>query len=69
MEAEYELLAKQTKQKVEEVQKRIMSNPDSIGQTTIKLLGQKTMNYIYEEATLKQKMMITKAQLLISIKQ
>ena len=47
MEAEYELLAKQTKQKVEEVQKRIMSNPDSLGQTTIKLLGQKTMNFIY----------------------
>ena len=47
MEGEYELLAKQTKQKVEEVQKRIMSNPDSLGQTTIKLLGQKTMNFIY----------------------
>ena len=47
MEGEYELLAKQTKQKVEEVQKRIMSNPDSLGQTTIKLLGQKAMNFIY----------------------
>ena len=47
MEAEYELLAKQTKQKVEDVQKRIMSNPDSLGQTTTKLLGQKTMNFIY----------------------
>jgi trigger factor len=47
MEAEYELLAKQTKQKVEEVQKRIMSNPDSFSQTSIKLLGQKTMNFIY----------------------
>ena len=47
MEAEYELLAKQTKQKVEEVQKRIMANPDSLNQTTSKLLGQKTMNFIY----------------------
>lgn len=47
MEAEYELLAEQTKQKVEEIQKRIMSNPDSLNQTTTKLLGQKTMNFIY----------------------
>ncbi len=47
MEVEYELLAKQTKQKVEDIQKRIMSNPDSLSQTTSKLLGQKTMNFIY----------------------
>jgi trigger factor len=47
MEGEYELLAKQTKQKVEDIQKRIMSNPDSMNQTTTKLLGQKTMNFIY----------------------
>lgn len=47
MEAEYELLAEQTKQKVEEIQKRIMSNPESLSQTTTKLLGQKTMNFIY----------------------
>ncbi len=47
MEGEYELLAKQTKQKVEDIQKRIMSNPDSLSQTTTKLLGQKTMNFIY----------------------
>ena len=47
MEGEYELLAKQTNQKVEEIQKRIMSNPDSLNQTTTKLLGQKTMNFIY----------------------
>ncbi|MBT5471147.1 MAG: trigger factor [Nitrospina sp.] len=47
MEGEYELLAEQTKQKVEDIQKRIMSNPDSLNQTTTKLLGQKTMNFIY----------------------
>ncbi len=47
MEGEYELLAKQTKQKVEDIQKRIMSSPDSLSQTTTKLLGQKTMNFIY----------------------
>ena len=47
MEGEYELLAKQTNQKVEDIQKRIMSNPDSLNQTTTKILGQKTMNFIY----------------------
>lgn len=47
MEGEYELLAKQTKKKVEDIQKRIMSNPDSLSQTTTKLLGQKTMTFIY----------------------
>ena len=47
MEAEYELLANQTKQKVEFIQKRIMSNPDSLSQTTTKILGQKAMNFIY----------------------
>jgi len=47
MEGEYELLAQQTKQKVEEIQKRIMSNPDSLNQTTTKLLGQKAMNFIF----------------------
>jgi trigger factor len=47
MEGEYELLAKQTKQKLEEIQKRIMSNPDSLSQTTTKIVGQKAMNFIY----------------------
>ena len=47
MEAEYELLANQTKQKVEDIQKRLMSNPDSLSQTTTKILGQKAMNFIY----------------------
>jgi len=47
MEGEYELLAKQTQQSVEEIQKRIMSNPDSLNQTTTKILGQKAMNLIY----------------------
>jgi trigger factor len=47
MEGEYDLLAKQTKQTVEEIQKRIMSNPDSLSQTTTKILGQKAMNFIY----------------------
>ncbi|MBT5027971.1 MAG: trigger factor [Nitrospinaceae bacterium] len=53
MEGEYELLAKQTKQKVEEIQKRIMSNPDSLNQTTTKILGQKAMNFIYSNCEFK----------------
>jgi len=47
MEAEYEMLAKQTNQKVEDIQKRVMSNSDSLSQTTTKILGQKAMNHIY----------------------
>ncbi len=53
MEGEYELLSKQTKQSVEDIQKRIMSNPDSMGQTTMKLLGQKAMNFIYANCEFK----------------
>jgi len=53
MEAEYELLAKQTKQKVEDIQKRLMSNPDSLSQTTTKILGQKAMNFIYSNCEFK----------------
>jgi len=53
MEAEYELLANQTKQKVEVIQKRIMSNPDSLSQTTTKILGQKAMNFIYSNCEFK----------------
>ena len=33
--------------KVEDIQKRLMSNPESLSQTTTKLLGQKTMNFIF----------------------
>ena len=53
MEAEYELLANQTKQKVEDIQKRLMSNPDSLSQTTTKILGQKAMNFIYSNCEFK----------------
>jgi len=53
MEGEYELLAKQTKQKVEDIQKRIMSNPDSLSQTTTKIVGQKAMNFIYSNCEFK----------------
>lgn len=53
MEMEYELLAKQTKQKVEDIQKRVMSNPDSLNQTTTKILGQKAMNFIYSNCEFK----------------
>ena len=47
LEEEYEKLAKQTGKKVEEVKAGLMSNPESIGQTTSKLLGQKTMNHLF----------------------
>jgi len=53
MEAEYELLANETKQKVEDIQKRLMSNPDSLSQTTTKILGRKAMNFIYSNCEFK----------------
>lgn len=47
LEDEFRVLAEQTKQKVEDVQRKILNNPDSLRQTTSKLLGIKIMNFIY----------------------
>ena len=47
LDEEYDKLAKQTGKKLEEVKAGLMSNPESIGQTTSKLLGQKTMNHLF----------------------
>ena len=47
LEEEYKKLAEQTKQKVQDVQARMMANPDSMSQTNSKILGLKAMNFIY----------------------
>ncbi len=50
MDSEYEQLAEQTGKKIDDVKASLMNNPDSMGQTTSKLLGQKAMNYLYSHA-------------------
>jgi len=50
MDAEYEKLAEQTGKKVEAVKASLMHNPESMAQTTSKLLGQKAMNFLYANA-------------------
>ncbi|MEC7641548.1 MAG: trigger factor [Nitrospinota bacterium] len=47
MDQEYALLAQQTKQKLEDVKKRLQANPESFNQTKSKLRGQKTLNFIF----------------------
>ncbi|QPJ65968.1 MAG: trigger factor [Candidatus Nitrohelix vancouverensis] len=47
MDLEYQKLAEETKQKVEDVRKRMMANQETLQQTSSKLRGQKAMNYIY----------------------
>ncbi|MFQ5451135.1 MAG: trigger factor [Nitrospinaceae bacterium] len=50
LDEEYKKLAEQTKNKVEEVKARMMANPDTMGQTNSKILGQKAMNFIYSHS-------------------
>jgi len=47
LDQEYKKLAEQTKQRVEDIKRRMMANAESLNQTTSKILGQKTMDYIY----------------------
>ncbi len=47
LDEEYKKLAEQTKQKVEDIQARMMANEETMSQTTSKILGQKAMNFIY----------------------
>ncbi|MFQ5672738.1 MAG: trigger factor [Nitrospinales bacterium] len=47
MEQEYALLARQTRQKPEEIKKRLLANPDSLNQTRSKLRGQKALSFVY----------------------
>ncbi|PIQ96723.1 MAG: trigger factor [Nitrospinae bacterium CG11_big_fil_rev_8_21_14_0_20_56_8] len=47
MEEEYRRLAEQTGQKIEVVRNRMLAYPETMQQTTGKILGQKAMNYIY----------------------
>ncbi len=47
LDAEYRQLAKQTQKDLDQVKASMMNNPESMGQTTSKLLGQKTMNFLF----------------------
>jgi trigger factor len=47
LDQEYKKLAEQTKQKVEDIKRRMMASAESLSQTSSKILGQKTMDYIY----------------------
>ncbi|PIQ99098.1 MAG: trigger factor [Nitrospinae bacterium CG11_big_fil_rev_8_21_14_0_20_45_15] len=47
LDLEYRQLAEQTKQKVEDVRKRMMSNQEVMEQTSIKIRGRKALNLIY----------------------
>ncbi len=47
LDEEFKKLAEQSKQKPEDVKRKIMANPDSMKQTASKLLGIKTLNFIY----------------------
>jgi trigger factor len=47
MDKEYKKLAEATKKDVKEIQANLMQNPDSLSQTTSKLLGQKMMDFLY----------------------
>ncbi len=47
LDEEYKKLAEQTKQKVEDIKRRMMANAESLNQTSSKILGLKTMDYIY----------------------
>ncbi|GJL80147.1 MAG: trigger factor [Nitrospinaceae bacterium] len=47
LDEEYKKLAEQTKQKVEDIKRRMMANAESLSQTSSKLLGQKAMDFIY----------------------
>lgn len=44
---EFEKLAEQTKQELDVVKSRVMANPDTMEQTKTKLLGQKTMDFLF----------------------
>ncbi|UCD11027.1 MAG: trigger factor, partial [Nitrospinaceae bacterium] len=50
LESEYEKLAQQTGKKIEAVKASLVHNPESMAQTTSKLLGQKAMNFLYAHA-------------------
>lgn len=47
LDEEYKKLAEQTKQKTEDIKRGMMANAESLSQTSSKILGQKTMNFIY----------------------
>ena len=47
LDQEYKKLAEQTKQKIEDIKRRMMANAESLSQTTSKILGQKCMDFIY----------------------
>ncbi|OGW17534.1 MAG: trigger factor [Nitrospinae bacterium RIFCSPLOWO2_12_FULL_47_7] len=47
MEEEYKRLARETKQKPDDIKQRLLSNAESLNQTLSKLLGQKALNFVY----------------------
>ncbi len=47
LEEEFKTLAEQSKQKFEDVKNRMMSNPEVIKHTSSKILGRKTMDFLY----------------------
>ncbi|MDA0692084.1 MAG: trigger factor [Nitrospinae bacterium] len=47
LDEEYKKLAEQTKQRVEDIKRRMMANAESLNQTTSKILGLKTMDFVY----------------------
>ncbi len=47
LDEEYKKLAEQTKQKTEDIKRGMMANAESLSQTSSKILGQKTMNFLY----------------------
>jgi len=47
LDEEYKKLAEQTKKKTEDIKRGMMANAESLSQTSSKILGQKTMNFIY----------------------
>lgn len=53
LDEEYRKLAEGTKQKVEDVKRKMMANAESLGQTTSKLLGQKVMDFIFSHCEFK----------------
>ena len=47
LEEEFKALAEQSKQKIEDVKNKMMSNPEVIKHTSSKILGRKAMDFLY----------------------
>ena len=47
LDEEYKKLAEMTKQKTEDIKRRMMANAESLSQTSSKILGQKAINFVF----------------------